>query len=213
VAWLIALPLGIWTATHGGIGTGILNLLLAFFLAIPELLVAMTLLVCAARTGLFPTGGMVSAGFDAMTWSEQFVDIGWHLAAPVLILVAGMLPALVRHVRASVSEAFNSTFALSARALGIPSWRRLFRHVLPVALNPLISLAGVSFGTLLSGSLLIEVVVGWPGLGPLFLEAILARDFAVVIAVVMMASALLMLGNLLADVALYQTDPRIREIT
>jgi peptide/nickel transport system permease protein len=77
-------------------------------------------------------------------------------------------------------------------------------------LNPLVSLFGVSLGTLLSASLLIEVVMGWPGLGPLFLDAILARDFALVLAVVMLSTTFLIAGNLAADLLLYRLDPRIR---
>src|ERR1039458_1063152 len=79
--------------------------------------------------------------------------------------------------------------------------RRLFRHVLPAAANPLISLFPFSAEPLLSASLLIEVVMGWPGLGPLFLEAIMARDFALVLAVVMLSAAFLVVGNLLADIS------------
>jgi peptide/nickel transport system permease protein len=104
----------------------------------------------------------------------------------------------------------DSPFALAARAHGIPHRRRLFRHILPAAINPLVSLFGFSLGTLLSASLLVEVLVGWPGLGPLFLEAIMARDFALVLGVVMTSTALLIAGNLIADLVLYRTDPRIR---
>jgi peptide/nickel transport system permease protein len=109
-----------------------------------------------------------------------------------------------------MAEAIDSPFALSARAQGIPRRRLLFRHLLPAAANPLISLFGFSLGTLLSASLLIEVVMGWPGLGPLFLEAIMARDFALVLAVVMLSASVLVVGNLLADILLYRMDPRIR---
>jgi peptide/nickel transport system permease protein len=81
---------------------------------------------------------------------------------------------------------------------------------MPAALNPLISLLGFSLGTLLSASLLVEVVMGWPGLGPLFLEAILARDFGLVLGVIMMSTMFLVTGNLIADLLLYRADPRIR---
>jgi peptide/nickel transport system permease protein len=121
-----------------------------------------------------------------------------------------MLPSLARHVRAAVAEALDSPFALSARAQGIPRRRLLMRHALPAAVNPLISLFGVSLGTLLSASLLVEVVMGWPGLGPLFLEAVMARDFALALAVVTLSTAFLIGGNLLADLALHRADPRIR---
>ena len=98
----------------------------------------------------------------------------------------------------------------SARAHGIPRSRILFRYALPAAANPLISLFGFSIATLLSASLLVEVVMSWPGLGPMLLEAILARDLYVVIGAVMLSSFFLVAGNLVADVLLYLSDPRIR---
>jgi peptide/nickel transport system permease protein len=107
-------------------------------------------------------------------------------------------------------EVMDSPFALSARAQGIPPGRLLYRHLLPAAVNPLVSLFGLSIGTLLSASLLVEVVMGWPGLGPLLIEAIMARDAAIVLAVVMLSAAFLIFGNLAADLLLYRLDPRIR---
>jgi peptide/nickel transport system permease protein len=205
LAWLLALPLGIWNATARGTwGDSAAKVVLSFLLAIPELLLAIVFLMLAVETGWFPAGGMVSPG------PERVEDVAWHLVLPVAVLVLGMLPTLVRHVRASMAEAIDSPFALSARAQGIPRLRLLFRHLLPAAANPLISLFGFSLGTLLSASLLVEVVMGWPGLGPLFLEAIMARDFALVLAVVMLSASFLVVGNLLADMLLYRMDPRIR---
>ena len=205
LAWLIALPLGIWNATARGTWRDTVSkVALSFLLAVPDLLWAIVFLMLAVETGYFPTGGMASPG------PERVLDVAWHLALPVAVLVLGMLPMLVRHVRASMAEALDSPFALSARAQGIPRRRLLFRHLLPAAANPLISLFGFSLGTLLSASLLVEVVMGWPGLGPLFLEAIMARDFALVLAVVMLSASFLVVGNLAADILLYRMDPRIR---
>ena len=121
-----------------------------------------------------------------------------------------LAPMLVRHVRAAFIEVLRAPFIQAARGLGIPRGRVLFRHALPAAANPLISLFGVSLGTLLSGSLLIEVVMSWPGVGPLLLEAILERDMYVVVAAVMLSTVFLVAGNLLADVLLHLTDPRVR---
>jgi peptide/nickel transport system permease protein len=211
LAWLIALPLGIWNATARGTWRdGASKVVLSLFLAVPDLLLAIVFLVLAVETGYFPAGGMVSSDWASLSGPERVLDVFWHLLLPVAVLVLGMLPTLVRHVRASMAEAIDSPFALSARAQGIPRRRLLFRHLLPAAANPLISLFGFSLGTLLSASLLVEVVMGWPGLGPLFLEAIMARDFALVLAVVMLSASFLVAGNLLADILLYRMDPRIR---
>ena len=209
VAWLLAIPLGIWDATWRGTWlSGVLKGINALLLSVPDLLLAIVLLVFAVESGWFPAGGMASPGA-----ADRFRDLAWHLALPVLVLVVGMLPVLVRHVRAAMAEALDSPFALSARAHGIPRRRLLFRHLLPAALNPLISLFGFSLGTLLSASLLVEVVMDWPGLGPLFLEAIMARDFALVLGVVMLSGTFLVIGNLVADLLLYRLDPRIRRET
>ena len=117
---------------------------------------------------------------------------------------------LVRHVRAAVAAALGAPFVRAARAHGLPEWRVLFRHALPAAANPLVSLFGLSLAGLLSMSLLVEVVMSWPGLGPLMLEAILARDLHLVVGPVLASTAFLLLGNLVADLLLLAVDPRIR---
>ena len=211
LAWIMAIPLGIWSAARRGAWSdSLIKVILAVLLSIPELLMAVIFLVIAVETGWLPAGGMHTPGAERWAAADQFRDTLRHLAIPVAVLVLGMLPVLVRHVRSAVAACVDSPFALAARAQGIPRRRRLFRHVLPAALNPLISLFGFSLGTLLSASLLVEVLVGWPGLGPLFLEAIMARDFALVLGVVMSSTSLLIAGNLIADLLLYRADPRIR---
>ena len=208
LAWLAAVPLGVWQASRRNRWSG--RIVLTFLLAIPDLLLALGALVLAVESGLFPLGGMVSRGFAEMSSAAQVRDVLRHMALPVSVLALGMLPVLARHVRAAMVEAMDAPFALSARANGIPQARLLLRHVLPAAMHPLIALFGLSLGTLLSASLLVEVVMGWPGLGPLFLEAVTARDFGVVLAVVMLSTTLLVFGNLVADLLLYRADPRIR---
>jgi peptide/nickel transport system permease protein len=205
LAWLLALPLGIWSAARRGSWTdGSLKVILSFFLATPELLLAIMLLALAVQTGCLPAGGRNTPG------ETGFGDTLRHLIIPVTVLTVGLMPVLVRHVRTAVAEAMDAPFALAARAHGIPARRLLLRHLLPAALNPLTQLFGFSLGTLLSASLLVEAIVGWPGLGPLFLEAIFARDFALVLGVIMISTAFLIAGNLVADLLLYRADPRIR---
>ena len=201
VSWLIALPLGLWLAARRGTwqdraGTTAM----AALVAIPDLLLALALLLLAVHTRWLPAGG---------GW-ERASQIPAHLVLPAGVLVLGALPLLVRHVRAAVGEALDTPFARAARGHGIPRARLLWRHALPAAANPLISLFGLSLGTLVSASLLVEVVMSWPGMGPLLVEAILARDLFVVIDGVLFSAVFLIAGNLLADVLLYAADPRIR---
>lgn len=210
LAWLLAVPLGIWSATRRGIADAALRIAMAALLLLPDVLVAIVLLAFAVRTGWFPAGGMQSPDASSMSAAERLADLAWRLALPATVLVIGMLPVLVRHVRAAMIETMSAPFALAARAHGVPSGRRLFRHVLPVAAHPLIGLLGLSLGTLLSGSLMVEVVMGWPGLGPLLVDAILSRDIAVVLSAVVLSAAFLIAGNTAADLLLYRIDPRIR---
>ena len=212
LAWALALPVGIWVASRRGSWPDrILGVGTSTLLAIPDLTLSLGLLLLAVRTGLFPAGGMFSPDFADFTLWGKARDLAAHLFLPSLALVFSTLPMLVRHVRASVVEVLDAPFTRTALAHGIPRRRLLWRHVLPAAANPLISLFGLSVGTLLSASLLIEVVMSWPGLGPLVLEAILARDLYLVIGAVMVSTVLLLSGNLISDLLLYATDPRIRK--
>ncbi|OLC31413.1 MAG: hypothetical protein AUH28_14210 [Acidobacteria bacterium 13_1_40CM_56_16] len=211
IAWALALPLGIWSATTlGRLPDRALSGVTAALLVIPDLVLALGLLIIAVRTGWFPTGGMVSVGFENLSPVQKFRDIALHMELPVIALVLSALPILVRHVRAAFADVLSTPFLRAAASHGIQQRTLLYRYALRAAANPLISLFGLSMGALLSGSLVIEVVMSWPGLGPLLLEAILARDLYVVIAGVLCSTIFLVAGNLLADVLLYLADPRIR---
>jgi peptide/nickel transport system permease protein len=209
LAWAVALIWGILLAIRGGTWLDrIAAAPVALLLAIPDVLLGLLLLLLAAKTGWLPAGGMQSLRSDRPAWGG--VELLSHMILPVAALTLGALPILVRHVRTAMALALGAPFVRASEAHGIGSARMVFRYALPAAMNSLISLFGFSVGGLLSMSLLIEVVLGWPGLGPLVLEAMLARDIYVVMAVVMLSSLFLVFGNLLADTLLYWNDPRIR---
>jgi peptide/nickel transport system permease protein len=211
LAWAIALPLGVWSAERlGRFPDHVISWSTAILLVIPDLALALGLLVLTVRTGWFPTGGMASVDFESLSSLNKIRDLAMHMTLPVAALVLSALPLLVRHVRASVADVLHAPFLLAAEGHGIPRRTLLYRYALPAAANPLLSLFGFSIGALLSGSLLIEVVMSWPGLGPFLLEAILARDIYVVIGGVLFSTIFLATGNLLADMLLYWVDPRIR---
>lgn len=211
IAWGLALPLGIWSAaSFGRLPDRTLAWVTAALLVIPDLVLALGLLILAVRSGWFPTGGMVSVGFESLSPVQKLRTLVWHMELPVLALVLSALPILVRHVRAAVTEVLEAPFLRAAASHGIPRRILLFRYALRAAANPLLSLFGFSVGALLSGSLIVEVVMSWPGLGPLLLEAILARDLYVVVGGVLCSTILLVGGNFLADVLIYWADPRIR---
>ena len=211
LAWLIALPMGTWWATRRRpVTRHALAALTAVLLAIPDIVLALALLLLAVRTGWFPAGGMTSVDHEQMSRVGRMWDVASHLVLPAAALVLGILPVLVRHVRASVADVLGAPFVQAARAHGIPERRVLLRHVLPAAANPLLSLFGLSLAGLLSMSLVVEVVMSWPGLGPLLLEAILARDFFLVLGLVLVSTVVLVAGTILADALLLAADPRIR---
>ena len=211
LAWLLALPIGVWgAAKRGGWGDRMGSVATSTILTVPDLLLFLGLLLLAVRTGWFPTGGMVSPGIDDMDFWSRAKDVAFHLVLPAFGLAVVMLPVLVRHVRSAMIESLESPFIRAARGHGIPRARLLFRYALPAASNPLISLFGFSVATMLSTSMLAEVILSWPGLGPLLVESIFSRDVYVVVAVVMLSSVFLVMGNLLADLLLFASDPRIR---
>jgi len=211
LAWMLAIPFGIWSAARRGKWTdragGVVT---SSFLTIPDLVLFLALLLLAVRTGWFPTGGMMSARFDDLGVGGKVQDVAAHLFLPVVGLVLATLPPLVRHIRSAMIEVLEAPFVLAARAHGISERRVLLRYALPVAANPLITLFGYSIAGMLSASLLVEVVLSWPGVGPLLVDAILAKDVYVVVAAVMLSSVFLVAGNLVADALLFATDPRIR---
>ena len=211
LAWIIAIPLGIWCAVHRGKwGDRAGGAVTSALLTIPDLVLFLLLLLLAVRTGWFSTGGMVSASFSDMNASDKLKDIAKHLFLPAFGLAIATLPTLLRHVRSAMIEVLDAPFIRAARAHGIAEPRVLLRYALPVAASPLISLFGFSLGTMLSASLLVEVILSWPGIGPLLVDAILAKDVYVVIGAVMLSSVFLVAGNLFADLMLFAADPRIR---
>jgi peptide/nickel transport system permease protein len=211
LAWTLAISLGVLCAARPGswLDHGC-SLLTSILLAIPELLLALCFLALGVRTGWFPAGGMVSPGFEDFTSWHRMSDLLWHMVLPVVVLVLGCLPMLLRHVRAALLEVLDFPFIRAAFGHGIPRRRVLFFHALPASINPLVSLFGFSLGALLSVSLLTEVIMSWPGLGPLLLEAVLAHDIYVVVGAMTFSTLFLVVGTALADLLLFAGDPRIR---
>jgi len=211
LVWMLALPLGVWSAERLGRPADVaLSWATAVLLIIPDLALALGLLILAVRSGWLPMGGMASVGFGEFSVAHKIRDLAWHMILPLLVLVVSALPVLLRHVRAAVAEALEAPFLRAAEGHGISRKRLLYRYALPAAAHPLIALFGLSLGTLLSGSLVVEAVMGWPGLGPFLRDAILARDLYVVIGGVLLSTLFLVAGNFAADLLLYWVDPRIR---
>jgi peptide/nickel transport system permease protein len=164
----------------------------------------------AARTGWFPIGGQYSTDFDALERPfGQLIDAAHHLILPALVLGLYPLAVYLRQMRGALLETMADDYVRTARAKGLSESAVVGHHALRNALNPIIALLGGSIGSLLSGSALVETIMVWPGIGRMAVEAVLARDIYVVMAAVMIAAVMLVVGNLIADGLLSWNDPRI----
>jgi peptide/nickel transport system permease protein len=210
-AWCLAIPLGVLTAIYrGSLLDRIVSFLAYSALSIPEFFLALLLVFFAAQTGLFPLGGATSIDYDYMSFWGQFWDRAWHLVLPTLALSIGSIASILRIMRANFLDVMAADFVRTARAKGLSAIRVNAVHVTRNALNPLISSFGFAFSGLLSGALMVEIVLQYPGLGQLMYQSILREDQFVVLASVMLGCVMLVLGNLIADVLLAWSDPRIR---
>jgi len=212
VTWGLAIPLGVLAAARHNSGVDRALSVVAFLgLSVPEVLSGLLLLMLAARTGWFPVGGMRSLDWDTLPLAGRALDLLRHLVLPALTVGLVPLASRMRQMRASLLDVLRLDYVVTARAKGLGEGAVVWKHALRNALNPLITLFGYTLGSLLSGSLVAEIIFSWPGLGRVTYEAILARDQYLVVGSVLLAAVVLVLGNLVADVLLLAADPRIRD--
>jgi peptide/nickel transport system permease protein len=210
VTWGLAVPLGILAAVKQHSWIDRLFSLVAFiWLSVPEILSGLLFLMLAARTGWFPVGGMRSLDYDELDTISQFFDIAHHLVLPALVVGLIPLASRMRQMRGSLLDVLRLDYVTTARAKGLSERTVIVKHALRNALNPMITLFGYTLGALVSGSFIAEIIFSWPGLGRLTLDAILTQDQYLVMGAVLMASLVLILGNLVADLLLALADPRI----
>ena len=211
LTWLVGVPLGIIAAVRWKTSLDrVLTVLTSIGMAIPSFFFAVLMLMFAVKTGWFPIGGLTSSNFADMSFGGKFWDITHHLILPVLVLFTISLAGLQRQMRANMLDVLDSDYVKFARAKGLSEGVVIYKHALRNAVNPMITLLGFEFAGLLSGAALTEYVFQYPGLGRLILEAVLKSDINLVMASLMMGAIMLILGNLIADILLIMTDPRIR---
>lgn len=211
LTWLVGVPLGIIAAVNWKTPFDrILTVLTSIGMAIPSFFFAVLLLIFAVKTGWFPIGGLTSPNFADMNFIGKLWDITHHLILPVIVLFTISLAGLQRQMRANMLDVLDSDYVKFARAKGLSEFSVIYKHALRNAINPMITLLGFEFAGLLSGAALTEYVFQYPGLGRLILEAVMKSDINLVMASLMMGAIMLVLGNLIADILLIITDPRIR---
>jgi peptide/nickel transport system permease protein len=158
---------------------------------------------------IFPVGGMrdvtIEGGFFV-----QAVDIAYHLVLPMIALSSIYFALYSRLARASMQEVLGADYVRTARAKGVPERTVLYKHALKNALGPVITVAGLQFASVISGAVVVETVFSWPGLGTLALQSILARDTPTIMGILFYSSLVVILFNILTDIALRFVDPRIK---
>jgi peptide/nickel transport system permease protein len=212
VTWAIAIPLGILGAVHQNRGIDrFLRVLSYIGQGFPTLITGLLLLFFAQLTSpLFPVGGMTSIDHADLNPFGKILDIGWHLVLPTLALSVTSFAGLQRITRGEFLDVLRQDYIQTARAKGLSEHRVIYVHALRNAVNPLITLLGFEFASLLGGAFITENYFSWPGLGRLTLQAVQAQDLYLVMASLMMGGVMLILGNLLADLVLKVVDPRIK---
>ena len=211
IAWILAIPLGTLTAFREGSKVDKLIQAYAYsFMSIPSFFLAFLFLFFASKTGWFPIGGVQSPDFERLSLMGKVLDILHHLFIPAMTLALVSLAGLIRLVRSSVLEVLKSPMVVALRAKGV-SERTLIKHVLKNAMNPFTTLLGYEIASLISGAALIEIIVGWPGMGMLMLDAVLSQDLFLVMGGLYIGTIMLIVGNLIADLLLAWIDPRVRE--
>jgi len=212
LAALIGLPIGLWSATRSGHllerGSSVFFFLLY---SLPTFWVALLLMEWfAVRLNVLPLFGMSSDNFRSMTAWQQFADRARHFVLPVLTLCYGQIAIFARFTKSSFTEVIRQDFITTARAKGAGTAAVLLVHAFRNAMIPLVTLLGLVVPSLISGSVIVETMFQWDGVGRLYFDAIYARDYPTVLALTVSTAVVTLLASLAADVLYVLADPRIR---
>ncbi|HEX5727203.1 MAG TPA: ABC transporter permease [Longimicrobiaceae bacterium] len=218
VIFVVGMLVGIVQAVRQySLADNVLTVVALFFYSMPSFWFALMLILLfslkANQLGWplqFPASGMTSVGYEFLSTGEQFRDRVMHLVLPAVALGIGSAAGVARYMRGSMLEVIHQDFIRTARAKGLSERTVVFKHALRNALIPIITLLGLYLPFLLSGAVLVETIFGWPGMGRAIVDAILQRDYPMVMATSFVISAIVVLGNLISDVLYAVVDPRIR---
>jgi peptide/nickel transport system permease protein len=215
LAYLLSIPLGLYSAARGGTpDERIMSTLLYMLYSLPVFVAALWLqtffaLKLNGTAFELPLFAMTSAGFEKLTFSEQVWDRFKHLLLPVFCFTYGTLAYETRFIRSNLNEVLRQDFIRTARAKGVSPRNILVRHAFRNTLIPFITLVGLTLPGLLSGAIILEKIFAWPGMGGLFYQSISARDYPVIMGLTLLFSVLTLLSQLLADILYAVFDPRI----
>jgi peptide/nickel transport system permease protein len=207
IAYLIAIPIGIYSSTHPySTGDYISSTAILTATAFPGFFIGMIFIyLFAVKLPLFPMGGMYSSSSH-----KTFLSMIEHLAMPAMCLALQQLGNVMRQVRGSMREVLGEDYVRTARAKGLNEHVVVYRHAFRNALIPVATLFSTSLPFLIGGAVVTEQVFSWPGMGALMVTSILARDYPVIMGITVVVSIFVLIGNLLVDLAYGLLDPRIR---
>lgn len=209
---IIGIPLGVKSAVKEG---RVFDKITTFFVflgfAMPTFWLALLLMSLFGITlGWLPISGIKSLDFEYFNFGQKVLDYAKHLILPIFVSSLGGLAGISRYMRSSMIEALNQPYIYTARAKGLREKEVIYKHALRNAVLPIVTILGLSIPGLLGGSVIFESVFAIPGIGRLFFEAVMMRDYPLIMAEIVLGAILTMLGNLIADISYAYVDPRIR---
>jgi len=211
--WLVAFPIGIYSATHQySWGEHGLTLLGFLGLATPNFLLALVLMFVSFTWFGVSVGGLFSPEYQTAPWSwGKAVDLLTHLWIPVIVIGTSGTAGMIRRLRANLLDELRKQYVVTARAKGLPPWRILLKYPLRIALNPFVSDIGNLLPQVISGAIIVSIVLSLPTTGPMLLRALRTQDMYLAGSFLMVLASLTVVGVFLSDLALAALDPRIRQ--
>ena len=208
----VSIPIGIISATRRNSLFDRATTIFVFIgFATPSFWLALLLMdYLGVHLGLFPVAGITSLGHEYLSWSGKIWDIAHHLMLPVFVSAFGGLAGFSRYMRSNMLEVVRQDYILTARAKGLPERAVIYKHALRNALLPIITILGLSVPGLIGGSVIFETIFAIPGMGKLFYDGVMMRDYPLIMGILVIGAVMTLLGNLIADVSYALADPRIR---
>jgi len=209
----LAIPIGILAAVHRNtlLDKGITVFVFLGF-AVPTFWLALLLMyLFGVKLNWLPISGLHTLGYETYGWFNQLLDLAKHLVMPIMVASFGSLAGVSRYMRSAMLQVIEQDYITTARAKGLSERVVIWKHALRNALLPLITLVGFSLPGLIGGSVIFETIFSIPGMGQLFYQGVMARDYPVVMGILVIGAFLTLLGNLLADISYAFADPRIRQ--
>lgn len=210
LALLLGVVLGVYSARKpNGIMSHFVTFFALFGYSAPVFWTGILLLIAfSLQIPLFPVAGMRDVTIEGNFWVHA-IDVMKHMVLPVVTLASIFLALYSRLARATMIETLGTDFVRTARAKGLPERQVVYKHALRNSLSPVVTLAGLQFSAVVSGAVLVEAVFSWPGLGTLAFQSIIARDTPTILGILFFSALVVIIGNLLTDLALRFVDPRV----